>query len=416
MLSMIFAAAGCGGDGSGSTSGSSGASNSMALVVDGGPLGARGVPVGYANGAFVTVTVCIPGSGNCQDIDHVLVDTGSSGLRLLANDGRAGGKLTLQLPQQRDTAGNAIAECEQFLDGFTWGSVRLADVRLGGETASAIPIQVISEATLAVPAHCASFGVDEDTLEGPSGLLTNGILGVGLFRQDCGDACAVDPAAAGSPNPGLYYACNASGQCTETAVQTGAQVTNPVAMFASDNNGVILQLPSVAATGAPTVTGSVIFGIGTRSNNGLGNATVFPVDGTARILTLFPPNGTSYPSFIDSGSNGIFFLGTVETGLPTCQQGSGFYCPTNPVNLSATNRGANGTPDGLVNFSIGSAEALFSSNNTAFSNLGGPNAGLPSLHIPASFDWGLSFFYGRSVYTAIEGASTPGGTGPYFAY
>ena len=52
----------------------------------------------------------------------------------------------------------------------------------------------------------------------------------------------------------------------------------------------------------------------------------------------------------------------------------------------------------------------------AFGNLGGPNAGMPSLHIPASFDWGLSFFYGRSVYTAIEGAITPGGTGPYFAY
>jgi hypothetical protein len=45
---------------------------------------------------------------------------------------------------------------------------------------------------------------------------------------------------------------------------------------------------------------------------------------------------------------------------------------------------------------------------TAFSEVGGPNPGL--------FDWGLPFFYGRSVFVAIEGQSTPGGTGPYWAY
>jgi len=30
--------------------------------------------------------------------------------------------------------------------------------------------------------------------------------------------------------------------------------------------------------------------------------------------------------------------------------------------------------------------------------------------------FGLPFFYGRTVYTALDGATTPGGTGPYFAY
>ena len=34
-----------------------------------------------------------------------------------------------------------------------------------------------------------------------------------------------------------------------------------------------------------------------------------------------------------------------------------------------------------------------------------------------SFDWGLPFFYGRRVYTAIEGTSQPGGlAGPYVAF
>jgi hypothetical protein len=61
-----------------------------------------------------------------------------------------------------------------------------------------------------------------------------------------------------------------------------------------------------------------------------------------------------------------------------------------------------------VSFSIENTNNLFSGSNSAFSTLGGVNSG--------AFDWGLSFFYGRNVFTAIENMSTPGGTGPYFAY
>ena len=252
-IACVFAAAGCGGDSSGTNPGdntvaASGSENTVAIVVDLGPTGAKGSPVGYVNGAFVTVRVCVPGTSTCQDIDHVLVDTGSSGLRLLANDGVAGGKLSLQLPSQLNGAGNPVAECAQFLDGFTWGPVQLADVLLAGEKASGIPIQVISEAAYGVPSDCESVGVDESTLEGNTGLYTNGILGVGLFRQDCGDACADSPNLPNSVNPGLYYACARSSSCSVTAVALGSQVSNPVASFPSDNNGVIVELPSVAAS------------------------------------------------------------------------------------------------------------------------------------------------------------------------
>jgi hypothetical protein len=30
--------------------------------------------------------------------------------------------------------------------------------------------------------------------------------------------------------------------------------------------------------------------------------------------------------------------------------------------------------------------------------------------------WGLSFFYGKKVFTAIEQMETPGGSGPYVAF
>ena len=422
VLSMI-AAAGCGGGSDGANAGNNRIAppdgvNVVAIVVDSGPLGSNGAPVGYVNGAFVTVTVCVPGTANCQAIDHVLVDTGSSGLRLLANDGRAGGELSLPLPSLEDVGKNAVAECYPFLDGFTWGQVQLADVRVGGEMAGGIAIQVIGEVAYPVPDQCLGLGNDEDTLEGASGLLANGILGIGVFLQDCGPACAT----AGSANPGVYFACSSSapGGCVETAVAAAAQVSNPVARFATDDNGVIVELPSVPAGGAPTADGSLVFGIGTRSNNGLDSAVVIPVDDRGTLTTLFPAQGTQYPgSFIDSGSNGIYFLSSAATGIPTCTGGGqidSFYCPPSPLTLSAANQGAAGMPTAPVSFGIANANVLFASNNAAFSNLGGENAGSSSLHLPASFDWGLAFFYGRNVFTAIEGAATPGGTGPYFAY
>jgi hypothetical protein len=75
-----------------------------------------------------------------------------------------------------------------------------------------------------------------------------------------------------------------------------------------------------------------------------------------------------------------------------------------------TNAGTNGT-SGTVTFIVGNGDTLVSSGNFAFSNLGGPGGGRTS-----GFLFGIPFFYGRVVYTAINGASTPGGTGPYFAY
>src|SRR5205807_3808548 len=48
-----------------------------------------------------------------------------------------------------------------------------------------------------------------------------------------------------------------------------------------------------------------------------------------------------------------------------------------------------------------------------FANLGGPAfSGSSGQH--HGFDWGLSFFFGRSVYTVIEGSTTSRGSGPYF--
>jgi hypothetical protein len=378
----------CGGsNGSSSSSSSSSGSNVQAVAVNGGSTG------NYANGVFTNVTICVPATSNCQTVNDVLVDTGSFGLRVLAS------ALTLSLPQQNDASGNPVVECAQFVLSTTWGPVKSADVKLAREVASSIPIQVIGDpAFSAVPSGCSSHGPPQETL---TALGANGILGIGSFIEDCGGACAVS----GAGNPGFYYAC-ASSSCQVMAQTSVKQVQNPVAAFSSDNNGTLLQLPAVSAS-ASSVSGSLIFGIGTQSNNALGSAQVFTVNSAGNLTTTFHSN--SYPGFLDSGSNAYFFLSSASSGIPACSsQASGFYCPSSPMNLSATNRGSNGTSN-TVNFTIDNAVTLFAnSSDNVFPTLGGPNAG--------TFDWGLPFFFGRNVFTAIESRNTPGGTGPYWAY
>ena len=68
------------------------------------------------------------------------------------------------------------------------------------------------------------------------------------------------------------------GRLPATNVPLASQVQNPVTLFPTDNNGTIIELPSVAASGATSVTGSLIFGIDTQSNNQSGSQTVLTLN------------------------------------------------------------------------------------------------------------------------------------------
>jgi hypothetical protein len=68
-----------------------------------------------------------------------------------------------------------------------------------------------------------------------------------------------------------------------------------------------------------------------------------------------------------------------------------------------------------VSFSVTNAEQLRGSNY-AFNDLAGPMPGYPSDPTLPAFDWGLPFFFGRRVFTAIDGQASPAGTGPYLAF
>ena len=398
-LSVVLLA-GCGGGGS--QSGVS-AVNVQPITVGAGPSSSRVV-----NLLYTSVTVCVPNSGTqCTTIDHVQVDTGSSGLRILASQLPK----SMVLPQQTDNSGNyAIAECAQFADGFSWGPVKIADVKIAGEEAVSLPIQVIVNADPAtIPNDCSSSGPAENTVDTFG---ANGVLGVGPLLQDCGNFCQT------TANNGYYYPCPVTSGCSPTttsATQISAkQVGNPVALFNNDNNGVMIMLPAIPPSGSASVSGSLIFGIGTTTNNGIGNANVYTLNANYGSFTTVYNNQSYNYSLFDSGSSAMFFSdSTIQVCGPTDPYAPGFYCPPSMLNLNAVIRGTDAV-SATLGFRVANASNLTGNNPDywAFDNLGAPNA-VGNSNV---FIWGLPAFFGHTVFVAIEGQTTSAGAGPYIAF
>jgi hypothetical protein len=405
----VLCVAGCGGGGSSlnpSGGGTPTGSNVQVVTVDSGPSVVANSTSPAVNTLYTSVLVCTPGTSTCQTIDHIQVDTGSSGLRILAS------ALTLSLPLQTTSSGAAIAECVQFVDGSSWGPLRLADIKIAGETASNQAVHIIGDPAYTIPTACTGTGKTENTV---TAFGANGILGVGPFLQDCGSNCTVQGA-------GIYYTCTASATCTDSAMPLTQQITNPVAAFATDNNGIIIQLNAVSGT-ASSVSGTLTFGINTQSNNALGGATLIKVGGNGSVSTTY--KGTPLgQSFIDAGSNAYYFPDSSIPNCPTNTAAPGFFCPAATLNLSATIAASDQSASAPINFSVANANSLFSTTATvaAAATLGGSSLGVSTANGSTftganTFDWGLPFYFGRKVFTAIESKNTgSGGLGPYFAF
>jgi hypothetical protein len=489
----------CGGGGGGSSSvgsgggGSSSGANVAPIVVDSGPT----LPANYvctpteisqykcgtypttnsANIPYITIKVCLPGTTNCMTIDHVSVDTGSSGLRLQAgaiaaltsSSGMSGTSFLAAMPGTANASGAGVtAECVQFGSGYTFGPVASLDVVIAtngsgtSEKASAQNVQIVGGTTpsssdvsgKALLASCESIPSMNDIFA----MGGNGILGVGLFVNDCttGQTC---PAGQGINQ---YFSCVSTG-CTEVSVTSTQQVANTVASLVAsdtnamtDTNGVIIALQSVANTGADTATGTILFGVGTRSNNAVtASQTVllagYPNGGTgspnnndignvnitlaanspATVENAYGGLGTqSYSaySFIDSGSNGYYLP---ISGAP-CDATYGWYASasttaTTPypltftVNLTAASdpnvSNTNIAPHSTnTTITVQSETNTYSGTATALPGFSAPlgqcsTAGLANTYTPTSsvpensgVDLGLPFFFGRNIAVVVENA------------
>lgn len=392
--------------------------NVQPVSVNGGPVPGKV----YPNAAYTTVVVCPPGTITCQTIDGILVDTGSVGLRILSS-------VLPGLPSFTTDDGNPISECVQLPDQtYLWGSVVAADVRIGGEVARLLPIHALTPSSgPAVPSSCNDDGTRADAGT-QQGLRANGILGVGYQSQDCGYFCdptitppppdppIVSPVVIQPPSV-AYFGCPA-GSCTKTTVSYVHQVTNPIALFSKDNNGVVLGFPALTGS-STTLDGLMTFGIGTQINNQLGNATVFTLSSNGTFTSNLAPTGQSLTSSVINSRFDAFYF--PDDSIPVCSGGNSFFCPPGAMPVTSLQVGANGA-QATINFSVANADTLFSSNPgaAAFSNLAGSNGSGSCLGDVGAcqFEWGLPFFYGRTVFTAISGQAVPKGapTAPWFAY
>ena len=386
--------------------------NSIAVAVNAGPAN------NAVNAAYVSVEVCNPGgTTTCATIPDVLVDTGSSGLRILAS---APGVSSLNLTPVTGN-GTPVYECDPYADGYyyIWGQVEQADVSMAGENATSVPIQVIAGSAPSITPCGSSGGSNLDT---STALQANGILGIGPSIQDCGSACA--PPA--SPVLPFYWLCTSSTTCSSAAqVLTATQVSNPVAFFnGDDKNGVMLTMNSVGPSGATTGSGTLYFGIGTQTDNALSSSAkpyalssnVFSGEVYTSIEAAY--NSVTYPALLDSAESINFFLDSATVaaysagaGISNCQANNGvnYYCTSSALSLPFTAQDTSGDSASQT-LSIGNGATLYNSSvaeggtNTAFSNLAGGLALTQDYVI-----LGMPFFYGRTVYVGIAGKVAPSG-------
>ena len=134
------------GCGSGNTATGS-VNNVVPLVVDNGYNG------NAVNEAFITITICQPGTNNCQTLDHVKVDSGSTGLHIDSS------QLTLANLPAITYNNNPLFLCSTY--GSTsgggnaaFGSIVSADIKIGGEVARNAPLTLVSNNQL-IPNSCS---------------------------------------------------------------------------------------------------------------------------------------------------------------------------------------------------------------------------------------------------------------------
>ena len=332
------------------------------------------------NRLVVSVTVCTPGTDLCATIDDVMVDTGSTGLRLEASAIPAG----LRLPAFRDPDGKPLAECLRFVHDDAWGPLAVADLRLGGLVAAGVPLQVVADESASRPVTCPPSA---------GAATSNGTLGIGPFLTDCPGSCDQDPA-----RPGVFRQEAGSWVSVGGRVEPGLRLPNPVSLFPAHDNGVVFELPATPGGGVAEVAGTLTLGVGSSPDTRLGSAEILRLGPTGRFTTVY--GGLAYPdSYIDSGTETNILA---DDTLPRCPGASWAYCVSPERRLEAVLVGQDGARIATA-FTVGDYATL---RNRRF-------GALDSLAVaadPASkaFVWGAPFFLGRQVFVLLEGRGVPG--------
>ena len=340
-------------------------------------------PHGGFNRLLVSVTVCEPGTERCATIDDVMIDTGSTGLRLEASAVPA----WLWLPAFPGPGGRPLAECLRFVHDTAWGPLHRADVRLGGLTAKGLPLQVIDDLGGPQPPACPRSDVPPTS---------NGTLGVGQHLYDCQGACEQRAGA-----PGVFVQDGAFWSPVEGAIEPAYRLPNPVSYLPGHDNGIVIELPAPPAGSAREVAGTLTFGVDAVAGDGAGTASILHLDAAGRFTTVL--DGRSYPaSYIDSGTETYILR---DDSLPRCRDMAWAYCVEPRRTLDAEMVGIDGKRIPM-NFGVGNYQSVRERHAGASDDV----AEAAELQSDAVV-WGAPFFLGRRVSLVMDGRSVPGISG-----
>ncbi len=343
------------------------------------------------NRLLVSVTVCKPGSSQCVTVNDVMIDTGSTGLRLQSFALPA----DFRLPSVPGPDRKPLAECLHFESSRAWGSVVRADIRFGsnGPSALGVPIQVIGDSVGPRPDSCAGGGATPTS---------NGTLGIGIHATDCSGVCTQSIQAP------RYYTCDQI-ICSPLAgqVDQSYRLPNPVTRLNGHNNGIIIDFPKVSPNGSIEAKGTLSFGLDNSGPNNLGSARRLFLGATGRFTTLY--NGQAYPaSYIDSGTE-TYVLPNDQ--LNRCKFKTAGFCPAadTKINLEFLGQDQARVAETIV---VGNYEALRNSTIGASDRLA-----IYNIRDPNSYVYGAPFFLGRKIYLLFEGQSVQANgtlTGPMY--
>jgi hypothetical protein len=363
-----------------------GSSNEAPVYVDGFPCQPSVYP--SWNEPYTNIKICEPGSTtNCQVIDHVIVDSGSDGLRFM--EGVIKSSLLTHLPAMT-VKGKTITECETYVDSYTYGPLLYADLYFGGKVVKKFPLQLATNA-FTPPTDCSDQGGEKTNT--PALFGGNGLVGVAFPLTDM------------TP----YYACQSNGPDCKASDYAG--LPNLVSVFEKDNNGAVITLPAISAQGAGTpVLGSLIFGVGTESNNKPPTGTKALKNDLAYGEFNVELGSNKAQAYIDSGTSNLVVTGdwaqcSASTGL------EGFFCPDDKVTISMGLSSIGSTkPAYDIGLIIENANSLLDEGDVAYDDI----AEYVSSSASAGGDYalGLTAFFGRTMYFVFNGRSSDLGTGP----
>ncbi len=348
-------------------------------------------PRGGFNRMVVSVTLCAPGTNRCATIEDVMVDTGSTGLRLEASAIPA----FLRLPPLQGPNGAPLGECLRFVHDAAWGPLVRADLHLGALVAPAIAMQIIADGPSQPPQGCPPSHVHPTA---------NGTLGVGPHLFDCPGDCQQVASA-----PGVFEAARKGWTAVPGRIAPAYRVPNPVTRFPVHNNGIVIDLPAPRPGGEAKVEGTLTIGVDTGKTEPLDTARIVRLDRRGTFTTIY--NGIVYPrSYLDSGTMTYILR---DAGLSRCTRLPWAFCLDPQRSFAATLVGTDGATV-ATSFIVGNHQDTSDHHYGAAEGLA-----VAADADTTAFVWGAPYFLGKRIAIVMEGRSLPGHPslmGPFFAF